>query len=1057
VAGSNQLNTRLYFNRLPRTTALDVPAQNGTPGAQNSRRVANAGPTYDQFAHGPVTPNVGQAVTVTATIRDPDGVASASLKWRTSASGAFNTVAMTSAGGGVYTGVIPGQAVSTVVQFYVEATDGLGVSSTFPAAGPESRALYKVNDGQGTAGAPITSFRIIMLPTDADRLHDVTNVMSQDYMGATVVYTDREGDEVFYDVGARLKGSMYARAYDGYLGFNVRFHAEQRFRGAFDQVALDRSGRSPAGSPAQDEIIVRQIMNRAGVLSASFDDLARVIAPRQQNSSPALLQMAREDTNELLGSQFQNGAEGTAYEFEVISYSAATIDGNPESPKRFEAGPYVDSDIRDMGDDKELYRHNYQIGNNRDRDDFSRIMEVAKAFSGLSGAELAARTKVLLDEDQWLRSFAIQSLIGNGDVYSYSAGHNLVLYVRPEDNKVLAFPHDMDYSWVRGTGDGLWGGANVAKVITLPNNLHYYYGHLLDMVDTVYNSAYLSRWISHYAGLVGQNWSFINGYADARGASVRSQMPPQVAFRVTTNGGNDFSTGEGTTTIAGEGWVNVRRIFIDGRSQPLDIQWSDLDSWSAVVPLAAGVNALNFKAYDFQGNLIASDSIKVTSTVTTPPVATNLRITELHYHPADPAPGGPYGDDDFEFIELHNIGSQPLPIGGTKLLFGVVYTIPAGTTLAPGEYAVVVENQAAFQTRYGAGIRVIGQYADDLDNAGERVRLEGPAGETVLDFTYGDDDWYPTPDGNGPSMVIRDRLGVTSKWNVREGWRPSSALGGSPGAADPEGPATVAGRRVFYNRSAFDGNNAGANAADDGAVATDKVALLPGGTATFANYTSYSRGINGIMVDIAGLPVDAALSAADFVFRAGNDNNPGAWALAAPPTGISIRRSVGANGSDRVTIIWADGAVRKTWLQVTVKANANTGLATEDVFYFGNAVGEAGNSTANAQVTSADEMAARSHMRGASNPAPVNYRWDYNRDRRVNSADQLLARNNKTTAANDLNLISVPGGGALRAGSARAAKAPVPTVFSAARIRPAALVLARQASDDVLDEADVLA
>src|SRR5688500_4153711 len=45
--------------------------------------------------------------------------------------------------------------------------------------------------------------------------------------------------------------------------------------------------------------------------------------------------------------------------------------------------------------------------------------------------------------------------------------------------------------------------------------------------------------------------------------------------------------------------------------------------------------------------------------------------------------------------------------------------------------------------------------------------------------------------------------------------------------------ATVVGRHVFYTRSAWDGFDPAANAADDAAVAPDKLALLPGGTATF--------------------------------------------------------------------------------------------------------------------------------------------------------------------------------------------------------------------------------
>jgi len=63
--------------------------------------------------------------------------------------------------------------------------------------------------------------------------------------------------------------------------------------------------------------------------------------------------------------------------------------------------------------------------------------------------------------------------------------------------------------------------------------------------------------------------------------------------------------------------------------------------------------------------------------------------------------------------------------------------------------------------------------------------------------------------------------------------------------------ASVVGRDVFYNNSFYDGNNPAINAADDEAIATNKQALLPGQTATFANYTSYSKGINGVMVDVA--------------------------------------------------------------------------------------------------------------------------------------------------------------------------------------------------------------
>src|SRR5690606_29359533 len=136
--------------------------------------------------------------------------------------------------------------------------------------------------------------------------------------------------------------------------------------------------------------------------------------------------------------------------------------------------------------------------------------------------------------------------------------------------------------------------------------------------------------------------------------------------------------------------------------------------------------------------------------------------------------------------------------------------------------------------------------------------------------------------------------------------------------------AQVVGRYIFYNNSFFDGRSAAANPADDAAIAIDKQALLPGQTATFANYTSYTRGINGIMIDIAGLPDESELSAADFAFHVGNSDTPEDWIAAAAPTLITIRRGAGTDQSDRITLIWADNAIQKQWLEVTVLAGPHT-------------------------------------------------------------------------------------------------------------------------------------
>ncbi len=189
--------------------------------------------------------------------------------------------------------------------------------------------------------------------------------------------------------------------------------------------------------------------------------------------------------------------------------------------------------------------------------------------------------------------------------------------------------------------------------------------------------------------------------------------------------------------------------------------------------------------------------------------------------------------------------------------------------------------------------------------------------------------------------------------------------------------ATVAGRWVFYNRSSLDGNDPAANAADDAAIATDKQALLPGQTATAANYTSYSRGTNGVMADIAGLANPTGLTVGTvgsyFAFRAGDDDNPAGWSAAAPPVEVLVRQGAGAAGSDRVTLVWADRAIINQWLEVTVLANGNTGLAGSDVFYFANLPADADN---DGEVDSDDYSTLESNFGGAGGISEGDFNLD---------------------------------------------------------------------------------
>ncbi len=208
-----------------------------------------------------------------------------------------------------------------------------------------------------------------------------------------------------------------------------------------------------------------------------------------------------------------------------------------------------------------------------------------------------------------------------------------------------------------------------------------------------------------------------------------------------------------------------------------------------------------------------------------------------------------------------------------------------------------------------------------------------------------------------------------------------------------EQPASVVGRQVFYNNSTGYGGNA---------IAPDKVALLPGQSSSFANYTNYVLGLNGLVIDIKDLPSTLTpaqmLDNLQFARWDGIDAN-GFVSLpsGANPTVQSIVAGAGVGGSTRVFVTFADNSLRNTWVRTTVLANTTTRLPSNDVFYFGNVVADfnVGNTATRLRVNAQDTSMVRNNQSVLPNSVVVTNIYDVNRDGRVDAADTSLVRNNQ--------------------------------------------------------------
>jgi len=162
-------------------------------------------------------------------------------------------------------------------------------------------------------------------------------------------------------------------------------------------------------------------------------------------------------------------------------------------------------------------------------------------------------------------------------------------------------------------------------------------------------------------------------------------------------------------------------------------------------------------------------------------------INEISYHPA-------VGYD--EFVELFNLGASPVlfhdpafPTNRWKL-DGLGYTFSNNVTLDAGQYLLLVNiDPSVFRTKYAVApaVQIFGPYAGNLQDSGERLKLERPdAPDTngvphivVDEVRYNDKlPWPAGADGDGPSLQRRT---PTAYGNEPTNW---FASGITPGAGN---------------------------------------------------------------------------------------------------------------------------------------------------------------------------------------------------------------------------------------------------------------------------------
>lgn len=149
-----------------------------------------------------------------------------------------------------------------------------------------------------------------------------------------------------------------------------------------------------------------------------------------------------------------------------------------------------------------------------------------------------------------------------------------------------------------------------------------------------------------------------------------------------------------------------------------------------------------------------------------------LVISEIYYNP--PAAQG--ADEVYEFIEITNPGANLVDLSGFRLIDGIEFTFPAGSSISPGSIVVVAAD--AFTYRH-LPVDVFEWDPGKLSNSGERIALIDANGALMDEVIFSDlDPWPLSADGDGSSLELLDAFSDNA---LATSWVASAQWGGSPG------------------------------------------------------------------------------------------------------------------------------------------------------------------------------------------------------------------------------------------------------------------------------------
>ncbi len=742
LKGHPEMLFRLRGNWLEAPVAMNLPTNLGTPGARNSRYLANVGPAIYAVTHNPPVPAANEAVVVTARVHDPDGIASVQLRYRIDPGSTSFSAPMVDngiapdevAGDGIFSGTLPGQNVNVLSAFHVEAVDHSAMMSKFPGDVPVHECLVRF--GETIPSGSFPSYRIWMTQA-AFNAWDQRNNLNNTMNDITFVLGNHR---VIYNAAATYAGSPYiapgfTTPTGNRCGYSMEFPADDPIFGG-TALQLDWPGGHGSENTAIQEQMAYWIADQINVPFSHRYFIRLAVNGVTDMQRGGVFEAVMQPGGDFLEQWSPGNTEGGFFKIDrAFEFSdAGGLIADPEPQLRIYSTPDLLNGT--LKKKTEKYRWYWLKRSFDSANDYTNVFVVAEALNATSPEPYTSQTETLVDVDQWMSVFCVEHIINNFDSWGHDIGKNMYMFI-PDKGRAQIYMFDLD--WLMLVAAGSYPASSgplfisddptISRMYNHPPFRRAYFRVVQDAVDYAFvPSKYEAAMDAKYNALVANGITLCDGQALAAPTAVKNWFSQRRAFLVSQlatvaspfsiTGPTNILVSSNLVTLNGTAPVTVKTIEVNGVSRPL--VWTSATNWTLRLPVTDSTNSLAIVGSDAQGNGVAGASNRVTVVYNgaPPPASASVVINEIMYSPA--VPGA-------EFIELFNTSSNfAFDLSGWRFN-GLDYMFPSGSFMAPRSFLVLAANPAAAFTAHSTNVIVFDSYAGNLQSNGETLTLIDPA------------------------------------------------------------------------------------------------------------------------------------------------------------------------------------------------------------------------------------------------------------------------------------------------------------------------------------------